>query len=294
MVTTIEQQIEILKGRGMDVGEIGKAVEHLMDIGYYRLGFYWYYYESNRDTHQLVPDIKLEDVIKLYYFDVDLRNILSRYLYWIEVHFRTQVVYFVSNYYSHNPCWFSDYEIVSSKFVEEVLPSIYNYNFKQRNSPIRNHHRRYPSETYAPAWKTLEFFTFGQVFALYRSLLDEKLKSKIAAVYGIKNLKGFENYIGSLINIRNICSHSAVLFGYNQPTGIRGIPDPKYRVVSRNRTNLIASLNLILFILSKISENRVEDLSNELSGLFGQILQNPTIAAVMEKEQINISLFVKQ
>ena len=39
--TTIDQQIDILKGRGMqlDMGE-EKAKEILNDIGYFRLGFY--------------------------------------------------------------------------------------------------------------------------------------------------------------------------------------------------------------------------------------------------------------
>lgn len=40
--TTIEEQIALLKNRGMIIGDEDKAKEILMDIGYYRLGFYWF------------------------------------------------------------------------------------------------------------------------------------------------------------------------------------------------------------------------------------------------------------
>ncbi|MBQ8501262.1 MAG: hypothetical protein IJ494_03005 [Bacteroides sp.] len=38
----IEQQIEILKSRGVVISNQEKAEEILLDIGYYRLGFYFF------------------------------------------------------------------------------------------------------------------------------------------------------------------------------------------------------------------------------------------------------------
>ena len=43
--TTVEKQINLLKDRGMTITDIEKAKEVLLDIGYYRLGFYWFPYE---------------------------------------------------------------------------------------------------------------------------------------------------------------------------------------------------------------------------------------------------------
>lgn len=40
--TTIQEQIETLRKRGMSIDDEGKAIENLSDIGYYRLGFYWF------------------------------------------------------------------------------------------------------------------------------------------------------------------------------------------------------------------------------------------------------------
>ncbi len=50
--TTVEEQIEKLSSRGMifeNEAEIIKAKEILLDIGYYRLGFYWNPFEIDND-----------------------------------------------------------------------------------------------------------------------------------------------------------------------------------------------------------------------------------------------------
>jgi len=117
--TDIEEQIELLKSRGMSFEdlEIEKAKELLLDIGYYRLGFYWHYFEID-DNHNFDKDSSLSNAIKLYYLDVDLRNILSKYLYRIEVNFRTKVVYYVSNKFKNSPTWFIDSKIVEDEFKD--------------------------------------------------------------------------------------------------------------------------------------------------------------------------------
>ena len=85
---TIDQQIEKLIGRGMvmDLG-IEKAKEILLDIGYYRLGFYWNPFEIDTD-HNLQKDIKFSDVVKLYYLDTDLKHILIKAINRIEINFK--------------------------------------------------------------------------------------------------------------------------------------------------------------------------------------------------------------
>lgn len=110
--TTIEEQIELLKSRGMNVPDETKAKETLLDIGYYRLGFYWFPYEkdhplnSNRN-HKFKEATFFDNVVSLYYFDHDLRSVLSPYLYRIEVNFRTYLIYSVKQVKS-KPTWFAD------------------------------------------------------------------------------------------------------------------------------------------------------------------------------------------
>lgn len=283
----VEQQIDQLINRGLIITDREKAKETLLDIGYYRLGFYWYYFQNHSNQHKFNCAIKLEDVVDLYYFDFDIKHMLSKYIYRIEVHFRTQIVYYVSNHYQDNSKWYIDPSIVNNHILKE-FNSIY-YNLKTKNNIISKHHNRYKKDTHAPAWKTFEFLTFGQIFKFYHNLKDEALKEKIANVYGFRDYKMLENFFIAIINIRNVCSHHAVLYDYNQPKKIWRIPNKYYRGLSRNRNNLMASLRLILFILSKVSKNRANELENKLKELFNNFNGSEYVKKVIE-DKINFDL----
>jgi abortive infection bacteriophage resistance protein len=107
IATNIDEQLDLLEGRGMVLGDRDKAKEYLLDIGYYRLGFYWHYFETDAQ-HNFLANTKVETIRELYYFDFDLKYLLSKYIYRIEVHFRTQLVYLVSNKHKDTPTWFID------------------------------------------------------------------------------------------------------------------------------------------------------------------------------------------
>ena len=55
--------------------EIEKVKETLLDIGHYRLGLYSYYFQD-KINHSFTSKIHFNDVIKLYYFDFDLKILL--------------------------------------------------------------------------------------------------------------------------------------------------------------------------------------------------------------------------
>jgi len=84
------------------------------------------------------------------------------------------------------------------------------------------------------------------------------------------------------VNIRNICSHSGILFDYNQPFGIKRIPNNKYRFKNRNQTNLNASVRLILYILSKVSQNRADELETKIKDLINKSKANNVLNNIIE------------
>mgnify|MGYP001104745234 CR=1 FL=1 len=79
---TIDQQIARLKSNGMAFDDEEKAKEILLDVGYYRLGFYSFPYEikfpclEHRD-HKLKPGTTFKSVYDLYEFDTKLLTLLT-------------------------------------------------------------------------------------------------------------------------------------------------------------------------------------------------------------------------
>lgn len=143
--TTFANQISILESRGVIVNDHDKAEEILSDIGYYRLGFYFFPFEKtypfldNRRKHEVIENTKFEDAVALYYYDFDLRNIINKYLSRIEVAIRTTMIYELSNKYSSNPIWFVDPSIVSQSFIRDFPKEVYKKISKK--DVIKRHKR---------------------------------------------------------------------------------------------------------------------------------------------------------
>ena len=130
--TSYAQQINLLKSRGVIIEDIEKAKEYLSDIGYYRLGYYLFPFEQTypildyRRSHDVIPGTRIEDVVAFYYYDLDLRNILNRYLSRIEVAIRTTMIYELSNKYGNNQYWYVDSSIVDSSFITTFTSQFYD------------------------------------------------------------------------------------------------------------------------------------------------------------------------
>ena len=106
---SIEEQIELLKQRGMIVGDEIFAARHLAHISYYRLKGYWWDMQYDKTHHLFQPDSNLEDVVTRYYFDKELRLILFDAIETIEITLRTKMIYHLSQ--SYGGLWYRDPEL---------------------------------------------------------------------------------------------------------------------------------------------------------------------------------------
>ncbi|SHM40730.1 Abi-like protein [Flavobacterium xanthum] len=168
---------------------------------------------------------------------------------------------------------------MDSKFVDDFPNKCYTDQFKFNNKPIRKHHQKYPNDIYAPAWKTLEFLTFGTIEKIYFSLKEDDLKIQIANLYGIKKVKIFQNFLKTIIFIRNICAHSGILFDSNTPKEIETTPLILFN--NNNRHSLDSSIKVILYFLSSISSSRKSIIEKEISTLFDKYSDNLVIQKII-------------
>ena len=283
--TTIEEQIGILESRGMKFDCIEKAKEHLLDIGYYRLGFYWKPFEKGKKekdgNHMFYKGTKFSTVIKLYYLDVDLRHILMKAINRIEINIRTKIIYTVSNKYKESPTWFVDTKVMKDEFVN-TFDRYYTEQFKEYNKPLKRHHRKYINDRYAPAWKTLEFFSLGQILKVFFKLKNKGLKEKIALEYGIKKVYIFENYFKTMKFIRNICAHSSLLYDSNTPKEIKS--NRLIKIHNNNTHSLDSSIKVILYFLSVISTTRKKELQVVIDNLFKENSEDEKIKKIIQEK----------
>ena len=273
--TTIEEQIAKLKERGMSISDDRHASELLLDIGYYRLGFYWFpmeksYPSKERRNHDFKMGASFDKSVRLYEFDKELRNILSFYIYDLEVNLRTKVVYYVSNRYKDNPVWFSDNAVVMQPFIDQLKKK---YTDEIRNNDvISRHHAKHPDHEYAPAWKTLEYISFGDLIRLIDNLKSEALRKDIYSFYGISDDKTFPNYIDTIRQMRNSCAHGHPIFDLKLSRSLRAA---KFKTVLKGDqgdlwSSLSGVLMIIQYFLFYLPGNKGEQFSKEVRRLLNQ------------------------
>lgn len=262
----IDELISRMRDRGIVFDNIDKAKEILLDVGYYRLGFYSFPYEEtfpskeNR-THKFKKGTTFRSIYDIYRFDTRLRRILLNALDRIEINLRSTITYIVSNHYSDSPTWFVDKNIMSASFVGSFRKKVYENLLE--NPVIKRHHDKYINDRYAPAWKTLEFFTLGNLSALFQALKDVEVRKTIASHYGC-SLKVFANYLETIRVIRNKCAHGSCLYNIELSKGIKSKPAG---ISNDDRHNIRGAVSVISYMLGTISETRKNELDKEIDEL---------------------------
>ena len=264
--TNHTQQIALLQNRGVVISDMNKAKECLADIGYYRLGFYVYPFErtypflDHRRAHDVEPGTRLEDIVALYYYDLDLRNILNRYLSRIEVAIRTTIIYELSNKYHNNPYWYVDATIVDNNFIGPFTRQFYG-KIKAKE-PIKRHHKKYIGQ-YAPAWKAMEYMTLGNLETLYDKLRFNIDKSTISSKFGEPAINTFKNYLSVIREVRNSCAHGNVIVGMTLTENVKaGAACPTLPIGTQNTFH--GALRVVDYLLRQISVNRANEMWNQI------------------------------
>lgn len=290
LATTIDKQIELLSSRGMTFKDEAKARENLLDIGYYRLGFYWFPFEKtfprkDKRDHQFKENTLFENVIQLYYFDFDVRNIFLRYITRIEINFRTKLIYEVSNFWHDNPFWYMDHNCVKQNFLES---DDYKHaiDVLDRETVIIRDKKKYHRK-YAPAWKAIEFMSLGIVIQLFNNLKDKDgiLRSRISRHFGVGSPNQLSDYMGAIRRLRNSCAHGKVIFDYTVPGALTN--SAPVRLNPSQITNLSGTYEVFKYLLGQVSKNRVADLREDMKEAFNRVENDDVMTIITQNSGID-------
>jgi len=225
--TTIQQQIDQLKSRGLVVMDEAAAFNLLENISYYRLAGYWWSMQSDKVNHIFKPNSHFENVVAIYNFDREFRILLYDVIERIEIGFRTRLIFHLSNEIS--PWWFEDSaNFINSIEHSETLTAIDRELNHTKEVFIKEHRKKYSTDNRRPpAWKTIEVASLGNISKFYSNLLPKfSSKDAIAAELGTVNHRYLPSWIQTITQIRNICAHHGRLWNRNLPGRPKLLPKP--------------------------------------------------------------------
>ena len=206
---SIENQVKNLIDLGLLVEDKTYAKKILGRISYYRL--IKAYSITLKKDGRYISGISFEDIVSLYKFDRELRQLIFEIIEHIEVSLRAVI----TNYFSlkYGNFGYKDLSNVGKykNRYKEALNDLERETKRNRRSPfIKNFKDNYEGGE-IPLYAVIEVASFGTLSKMYKNMKNED-KSKIAKVFHT-DYHYFESWIENFAYIRNICAHYGRLYG---------------------------------------------------------------------------------
>ena len=209
---SIQDQLSLLKNRGLEVKNEAEAIHSLSNISYYRLRAYTYPFQDNTSpNHPFTKKIWFEDIIQLYNFDRDLRFLIFDAIERIEVALRTQIIYqFALVYGAHwhlNPVLYNNHV-----YFAQHIASLQKEIDRSNETFIKHYKDTYSIPREPPSWMGLEVTSMGLLSKIFKNLKNDKCKTKVVNHFGLKSVNVLENWMLCFSLLRNICAHHGRLW----------------------------------------------------------------------------------
>ena len=277
---SFQQQLELLKARGLEVTDDVAAISYLERIGYYRLSAYWYSFRtasliqdpatkkiSVRREDAFHPGTSFQQAVELYVFDKRLRLMVLDAIERIEVAIRVDVSYLLG---AKDPFAHTNPALLHGNFTKKVNPATGNTRHqdwllkcdqaltRSKEDFVQHYKQKYGLPL--PIWVSVELWEFGMLSTFFQGMTVAD-KTAIATKYGIPDWQVMESWLRALNFVRNVAAHHSRLWNKNlvdQPKlpKIGDIPDfDQIIAVPGVASRLYVVLCMLVFFMRAICPN---------------------------------------
>lgn len=258
---TFDEQLDILKQRKLIISNDSFVLSKLQHINYYRLSAYFLPYQYPKDSvnkNIFLPNIAFEDILSIYYFDVELRKITFEAIESIEIYFRTQIAYFHSlKYDAFGYLELKNFRENKVDKFDELQSEILKEKTRSKEFFIKHFKKKYNSID-LPIWSVVEIISFGSLSKFFMILKEEEQNQVIQKIHSINKVV-FYKWLHALSSVRNICAHHSRLWnrtlgvGFEVPRGLESFENMK-----KSKNKVFFALSVIEYLLTCIGEDEIE------------------------------------
>ncbi len=206
---TYLEQLEILKNRGMDVKDEGKAIHILEHHNYYRLSAYRFPFVEKSNPDRYLPGTTFEDLWSLYCFDRGLRQLVNEACKRVEISVRARWAYVLGHAYRpqayKDPANFRDHPLHTRQLatLDEEL--------NRSDEVFVTHYRNKYGMNRPPIWAACEVMSFGLLSRFYTNIRRDRDKKQIAQTYQL-SIDSLKSLLEHTVYLRNLCAHHSRLW----------------------------------------------------------------------------------
>lgn len=289
---TIDEQIDILKSKGLGISDYAYAKDVLLRENYFFISGYRHVFLKSPKDRMFSGGTDFKELYAMFNFDRQIRNIFFKNILIVENNAKSIFSYQLSKKYGIkeksylNP---SNFDRTSDKVrqVNDLLKKIkrqIRVNGGQHSATM-HYINNYG---YVPFWVVVKVLSFGLISELYTILKREDQK-EIAEIYNI-NVESLLVYLPILANFRNLCAHEDIMYDHKTQ---RQIDDTKYHMflnIPRTDGEYIYGkddLFALVIILKQLLREEdftllINELSYEIDILSGK-LQTITVDKVLDR-----------
>lgn len=227
---TIEEQIDILKARGMIIEDEEFAKTKLQENNYYNIINGYKDIFLNSERKEFLPDVTFEEIYSLYSFDRNLRNILLSYIIELENILRSLISYEFSKVHGHdNYLIFNNFETLTTlrntginnaealienrackiqKLIAEMQQDLAVAT--EKSNYVKHYVVKYG---YVPLWVLVNSITLGRLSKFF-NLMNQSERIEVSKKWDIKE-EDLRQYIKILAMYRNQCAHDERIYNFN-------------------------------------------------------------------------------
>ena len=206
---TLDEQIAILKSRGLNIPDEAAAKQFLYQNNYYRVSGYSL---TLRKHDVFAKSATFQNIVDIYNFDHELRHVLLKYIEIIEVAVKSIYSYEFAKV--HGATGYLDASYFSDLAKHAAILA------KAETQKIS----RLPHEAYlkhfveelkqeVPLWAYVDLLTISDISFLY-AISEPAIKTAVANAFGITKQGGYllGRFMHSMTIIRNLCAHGSRLY----------------------------------------------------------------------------------
>lgn len=224
---TLDEQIDILKNKGLIIRDCDKARDILFRENYFFLSGYRKLFMISSKDRNFITGTTFEEFYGVFVFDRKIRNIMFKFILIIENNIKSIISYTMSKKYGiREKNYLEPKNFTQDQFKAKQVHDVINKMKRQIRNNVKQHTATVHylnNYGYIPLWILVKVLSFGIVSELY-SILKPEDQLTIAEEYNLDS-ETITIYLALLSNFRNLCAHEDILYEHRTQ---RNIPDSKY------------------------------------------------------------------
>ena len=211
---SLDEQIEILRSKGLVINDETGAKEILLRENYFFLTGYRFLFMKSTENRKFVEGTTFEELYAMFSFDRQLRSILFKNILVVENNLKSIISHVVSKNHGFkeknylNPSNFV-HDSTRNRQINDLLHKMkrqISINGKQHSAT--SHYL--DNYGYIPLWVVVKVLSFGIVGELY-TILQYDDQKEVADIFHV-NIESLEEYLPILANYRNLCAHEDICY----------------------------------------------------------------------------------